>query len=47
MRVGTWVLSGGSVEEFKLRYSNTEKEMAWSFVVNSFFSLASMWVFLR
>ena len=37
-----WDQGQGSVEEFKLRYSNTEREMAWSFVVNSFFSLASM-----
>ena len=37
-----WDQGGGSVEEFKLRYSNTEREMAWSFVVNSFFSLASI-----
>ena len=31
-----------TIEEFKLRYNNTEMEMVWSFVVNTFFSLASM-----
>ena len=31
-----------SIEEFKRRYHNTEIEMAWSFAVNSFVSLASV-----
>ena len=31
-----------SMEDFKKRYSNTETEMAWSFVVNSFFSILSL-----